>query len=1347
MKLISWNIRGLNSPRKVRLLKNMLMQEKPNILFVQETKCSMQALEKIAIKVWPRGQVTAVDAQGASGGLAILWDSRVIQLSNIHANKNFMQATFHLIDTNTHGHLTNLYFPQDSHQKAEILDHLSTLNSNRLHPLWIAGGDFNMIVRMEEKQGGRDNGIRDGHLLKDFIQSNWLIDLQSNNGLFTWTNKRDGIQHIASRLDRFLVSDNAPYLGGDIITSILPISASDHWPIALQWHQRGNSTKRPFRFDNFWLTHPDFKDFVRQTWVKYKPTRESKMANFQKKLKFLKKEIKHWNHTTFGNIFKAQDVLNQEMKSIQQRIITEGRSEELAKQEQDIEEQILNRAQEEEILWRQKSRIRWLRAGEKNTKFFHKTTVQRRMHKLISHIHNDQGERIETHAGIEENFLRYFKKVHKEPSINRTPAIEKILQQIPKLITDEHNLLLLQPILLYEVDNEVNQLKAGKAPGPDGFTLDFFHHFWDLIQIEVWQLVEESRALRWMYQGLNATFLALIPKSKEANTPDKYLLISLCNIIYKIVSKVIATRLKPLLPLIISPEKSGYVEGRQITDGIILTHEIIHSLKHTKKPSMLLKINLSKSFDNISWQYIQKILIAFGFDPSWTRWILSLLTSTFFSVLINGIPSDTFRPSRGIRQGDPLCPFLFVIIAEGLGCFLKSANINRHLKGLSFNDSPSFTHHQFVDDNMPYGHPSVQDARIFRDILSSFSDASGALINRVKSQIFFFNTPVSTQRSIARILGFTIANLPSKYLGAPLISSVLKQSSWKYLLEKLEAKLFLWTHRALNLANRVILIKAVLQSMPLYLFSLLAVPKWVLKAIRNLQRNFLWGSSGLNRKWALVKWERVYLPKKDGGIGIRDPEHSNTVMGANYGGNGWLTQLLHGPPCGRLNMQHSFWEIKSGDTARFWDDSWQQLPKIADLMQDFPIPPQRPQPPKKVNQFWDTSSAHKYRKWKRIDHIIREEEYEATRPKLADELKKRQIPIAAGANILRWGYEEKGTFSAREAYKIITNDKIIKDNLWDSIWSPSLWPKVSTFLWLLSHNRILTWDNLQKRSFSGPSIYPNCKQAEETTTHLLQTLFKGQTQTLEQIWTILHKNIKESLSIQEWAAEEFPTDPQEKSIWDNWQISLSPNPNASKRLPNRLKKSTVWSPPSRNVFQLNFDGASKGNPGQSGYGGVFRDFQGTPHLIYTGTKGWDTNNSAELEGLWQGLILAKDHNLFPLIIEGYSQIIINMATKLLQGAPIHKVSNSWRMAQILELLRNWLSQNPAISFQHIVREGNKLADFLANVGVDLEIDHYSGPTLTIVTEEQLKEFKNLVEQDQPHSQAVHPDAGVSSSID
>lgn len=152
MKLISWNIRGLNSLGKRRILKNMMRQEKPQILFLQETKCNSYAVKSIAAKIWPGSLNAAVDAQGAIGGLVILWDSRTIKLDKIHANKNFIQGTFYIIGTNIHGLLTNVYSPQEAPHKAEILNTLSTINHNMEHPLWISGGDFNMITRLEEKR-------------------------------------------------------------------------------------------------------------------------------------------------------------------------------------------------------------------------------------------------------------------------------------------------------------------------------------------------------------------------------------------------------------------------------------------------------------------------------------------------------------------------------------------------------------------------------------------------------------------------------------------------------------------------------------------------------------------------------------------------------------------------------------------------------------------------------------------------------------------------------------------------------------------------------------------------------------------------------------------------------------------------------------------------------------------------------------------------------------------------------------------------------------------------------------------------------------------------------------------
>eukprot|EP00253_Pinus_taeda_P031999 PITA_31999 len=592
----------------------------------------------------------------------------------------------------------------------------------------------------------------------------------------------------------------------------------------------------------------------------------------------------------------------------------------------------------------------------------------------ITHIQNSQGERVEDHAAIEQELLTYFKQVHHETQTDRTEAIDKIIKSIPKIITEEHNQMLLKLITLQEVEKAVQQLKEGKAPGPNGFTSNFFHNFWDLIKLEVWQVVEESRANRWMLPSMNATFITLIPKEAHSRTPDKFRPIALCNIIYKIVSKVIASRLKPLLPLLISPEQSGYVEGRQITDGIILTHEIIHSLKQHKK-------------------------------------------------------------------------------AVGLGRCIKDALHSQQLRGLSFPNSPPFTHQQFVDDNMLYGHPFVQEARKLKSLLNNFLAASGASINQAKSQIFFFHTPAATQASIARILGFQIAALPSNYPGAPLTDVALKHSSWNLLLEKLEARLSSWTHKSLNMPSRLVLIKSILQSMSLYLFSILAAPKWVLKEIKKLQRSFLWGNSEQKRKWALVKWEKVCLPKHFGGTGLRDPHHSNAVMGARIWWN-WLT--APNTPWATL------WTAKYAnnrpveDLIRLTDiDSWQQQHRLLDLINPHQIPNWEAYRFDKINQYWKPTLTHGFRQWVNPDHIIRNG-LEPNQQILGKELSNRKIRYSEKKDVLRWGYEAKGMFTTHEAYNIIIKESALKDPLWTAIWAPNLWPKVSTFLSLLCQNKILT---------------------------------------------------------------------------------------------------------------------------------------------------------------------------------------------------------------------------------------------------------------------------------------------------
>jgi hypothetical protein len=161
-------------------------------------------------------------------------------------------------------------------------------------------------------------------------------------------------------------------------------------------------------------------------------------------------------------------------------------------------------------------------------------------------------------------------------------------------------------------------------------------------------------------------------------------------------------------------------------DSVILAHEVVHYLQKTKTPGMLLKLDLSKDFDKISWEYMWTMLLAFGFDQRWVTWILNLTSSDFFSILINGVPSRPFSPSIGIRQGDPLSPFLFIIMVEGLSHSIHATVESNLLIGLPLHGiSPPISHSQFVDDTLLMGAPTVYKSNCLLTIFQTFSDASG----------------------------------------------------------------------------------------------------------------------------------------------------------------------------------------------------------------------------------------------------------------------------------------------------------------------------------------------------------------------------------------------------------------------------------------------------------------------------------------------------------------------------------------------------------------------------------------------------------------------------------------------
>lgn len=258
-------------------------------------------------------------------------------------------------------------------------------------------------------------------------------------------------------------------------------------------------------------------------------------------------------------------------------------------------------------------------------------------------------------------------------------------------------------------------MQNGKAPGPDGFNVDFFKVCWNIVKKDIVRVVEHSRLNRTILKALNTSFIALIPKQDNAQMPERYRPIALCDVVYKIISKVVANRLKPLLPTLVSGEQSGYVEGKQILDNIIQAHEVVHSLTSKRKMGMIMQLDIAKAYDKVKWTYIKKVLRSFCFDHNRIRWVVALVSSSSFSILVNGFPSEIFLPSKGLRQGDPLSPFLFIVMMEWLGWSIKHAKVTGKIQGIQLLENHQvLTHQQFLDDTMLQGIPTVKEALAYK---------------------------------------------------------------------------------------------------------------------------------------------------------------------------------------------------------------------------------------------------------------------------------------------------------------------------------------------------------------------------------------------------------------------------------------------------------------------------------------------------------------------------------------------------------------------------------------------------------------------------------------------------------
>nr|GEX73654.1 RNA-directed DNA polymerase, eukaryota, reverse transcriptase zinc-binding domain protein [Tanacetum cinerariifolium] len=367
-------------------------------------------------------------------------------------------------------------------------------------------------------------------------------------------------------------------------------------------------------------------------------------------------------------------------------------------------------------------------------------------------------------------------------------------------------------VTLEEIKEAVWDCGSSKAPGPDGFSFAFVKKYWDIIQKDMFDFINSFFVSTEMPHGANSSFFTLIPKVNNHTLITDF----------------------------------PFIAGRQVLDGPIILSEIIEWHKKRNKQLLIFKVDFEKAFDSISWKYLDHILDSLGFGYTWRSWIKSCISSSRASILVNGSLTSEFSINRGLRQGDPLSLFVFILVMEGLhNAFIKAVG-NGLISGININNfNINISHLFFADDVIITTGWNARDLENIIRVIHVFYLASRLKINIHISNIYGIGVNEEEVYNMASSAGCIAGNIPFNYLGLPIGSNMKSTASWNFLVDRFCSRLSTWKANLLSIGGRLNLIKSVLGSLGIYYLLIFRAPELVLNVLERIRSNFF-GEGGLN---------------------------------------------------------------------------------------------------------------------------------------------------------------------------------------------------------------------------------------------------------------------------------------------------------------------------------------------------------------------------------------------------------------------------------------------------------------------------------------------------------------------
>jgi hypothetical protein len=805
-----------------------------------------------------------VDAMGSSGGILTAWDPGLFSLVSVRRDRFSLSVVLSSQLSGLFLAITNVYAPANHALTPAILAELEALGL--LFPLpWLGVGDFNLV----RAPGDKNNCNFDLSLATAFnasISNLALFELPLLDRMYTWSNKRSS--PVLARLNRAFFNQHWNVALPNSCLTSLHRPTSDHFPLLVS---ASTNIHRPacFRFENAWLLNPTFLPTTITAWNK-NPPRNYDAADLAACLKSFRAAAKVWKRSHLSlpkfetNCKFVIDLLDLFEET---RDLSAGEIGLRVLCRDTLGELILARATH----WKQRGKFCAVLEGDENTRFFHARASQRLRRNTIRAIDVD-GSIVVTHDAKATALFGFYSTLLGQAPNNRwTFDVDALYDGCLRIC----GLELVAPFTALEIKKAVDSMDRSSAPSPDGLGPSFYRAAWASILPQVIRLFDAFHAGNVDLDSIKQAHVVLLPKKPGTPDPGAFRPISLQNCSVKILCKVLTSRLQVRIGDLIDIDQTGFLADRSISENFVYAMELMQTCFRRRTSCVVLKLDFAKAFDSVSWSSLWAIMLARGFPTLWCDWMDMIFSSSRSAIMLNGVPGKWIRCMRGLRQGDPLSPYLFLITADVLQRLIKlDAGILHPIT-----DGVPCPVLQYADDTLIIMRADAGAARRLWLILQQFEQATGLRINYHKSTLVPMHIAPELLSDIQDCLQCRVEGFPQTYLGLPLSAQKLRLDAFAPLIAKVDKYLSGWRSLLLSPGGRLILLNSVLDALPAYAMGAMELPAGLLDALDKLRCSFLWAptdrASGAK---CLVAWDLVCRPKEAGGVGVRDLRIQNKCL-------------------------------------------------------------------------------------------------------------------------------------------------------------------------------------------------------------------------------------------------------------------------------------------------------------------------------------------------------------------------------------------------------------------------------------------------------------------------------------